>query len=356
MKIIVFPLRDNPYQKYLYDHLAAHFTVNDVIFFDDINIERRALFVKDVLYWPFKLAKVRDKQKIFHIHWQFFYFLWNKKIRTLPSILLAYWILGWVKALGFKIIWTVHDYNQHDINQDLDNKVRNILISMSSHLIVLNSFTKQNLVKNDHVPESKISVIPIGNYGYDSEYHQPPKSRDIHFLFFGLVRKYKGVERLIHVFRSIAMKNIRLVISGDPYNRWYGDKLKKMCAGDSRITFQSEYLDDAQLNTLIHKSDVVVLPFLEVTNSSSAVLAYSKGRPVIAPRIGSFNDDPDKIGFFYKQNNEQELKKSILKAAKEKEKFSIMGRAALKYAKSLDWSKIAKHTYQVYQEVAQHDP
>ena len=348
MKVIVFPLRNNPYQEYLYQSIEKHIGKINVIYFTDIDYSNKFAFVKYVLNWPFKLSQIKDRQKVFHLHWQFFYFLLNKKVRTLPSILLCLWILLWVKVFNFKIIWSVHDYNQHDTNPTLDKYIRKIVLYLSDKIIVLNKTTLDQLTSKDRVNIQKITTIPLGNYGTDKKYITKEVTNRFSFTFFGLIRKYKGVERLIMAFKKLEGKQLRLQIIGDCYDKNYFKYLKKLAVEDMRITLEDKYLSDKKLSIMVHESDVVVLPFIEVTNSSSAILSYSKGRPIIAPLIGPFKNHSKDIGFFYSDNTEQGLLEAMHLAIKNKTKLKKMGASAIQYAKLFDWSEIGLDTYNVY--------
>lgn len=351
MKIIVFPLRENPYQGYLYKEVEKIVGSENIIYFKDFDTNSRVGFIKDIIAWPIKLSAISGHQKIFHIHWQFFYFLLNKRIRIIPSICLCIWSLLWVKILGYKIVWTVHDYEQHDIGSFLNRAIRKVLFLTTDKYIVLNKATLKILVDNDGIPSKKTSLIPIGNYGSDTTYHPIENNKSIRLLFFGLVRKYKGVERLIEVFKKIDDKNIRLEIAGDCYTNSYFESLKKIAGDDIRIKIQNIFVDEAELSKKIHGCNVVVLPFLEVTNSSSAIMAYSKGRPVIAPKIGSFIDQPKNIGVLYYPNTDDELKRAILRCISMGPNLERFGQNALNHAKTLNWEYIATNTVAFYEQL-----
>jgi glycosyltransferase involved in cell wall biosynthesis len=59
---------------------------------------------------------------------------------------------------------------------------------------------------------------------------------------------------------------------------------------DSRVHLRLEYIPDADVASYIRASDLVVLPFREILNSGSAVLALSLDRPVLAPVKGSMHE------------------------------------------------------------------
>ena len=117
---------------------------------------------------------------------------------------------------------------------------------------------------------------------------------------------------------------------------------------DDRISFNNDYVPEENVAGILRNSDVVVLPFTNVTNSSSAILAFSMKKPIIAPRIGMIKDFPEDTGIYYDQNNNIGLKKAMMYAQQSKDRLEALSRKAYAYAKSLDWSTIASNTQRVY--------
>src|SRR3546814_12030359 len=62
------------------------------------------------------------------------------------------------------------------------------------------------------------------------------------------------------------------------------------------IHLQLEYLSDAEIERITDEADAVVLPYRDIVNSGSALLALSRFRPVIAPRLGSLIELQGQVG------------------------------------------------------------
>jgi beta-1,4-mannosyltransferase len=62
-----------------------------------------------------------------------------------------------------------------------------------------------------------------------------------------------------------------------------GDAIAAAAAADPRIVATDAYASDADLAEEIHDSELVVLPFRQITNSGSVLLALSLDRPVLVP-------------------------------------------------------------------------
>jgi beta-1,4-mannosyltransferase len=103
-------------------------------------------------------------------------------------------------------------------------------------------------------------------------------------LYFGLIRPYKGVERLLATFRELADGELSLHVVGRPATPQLGSLIEAACARDPRATARLDYVDDAALAREVGESELVVLPYQDMHNSGALLLALSLGRPVLVPR------------------------------------------------------------------------
>jgi glycosyltransferase involved in cell wall biosynthesis len=105
--------------------------------------------------------------------------------------------------------------------------------------------------------------------------------------FFGRVAAYKDVPALIGAFRAMRGEDLRLVIAGAPLDGAAEAEVRRAAAGDARVHLHLRFVPDAEAQHYLRAADVVVLPFREILNSGSALLALSFDRPVLAPARGA---------------------------------------------------------------------
>lgn len=119
------------------------------------------------------------------------------------------------------------------------------------------------------------------------------KDEDTVFLFFGLVRKYKGLDLLIEAFANLftKQKNIRLLVAGDFYEDpdSYFDLIKKLNLGDV-VHMENRYIPNDEVEQYFLASDAVVLPYRSATQSGVLSIAYGLKRPVIVTRVGELGN------------------------------------------------------------------
>jgi beta-1,4-mannosyltransferase len=109
--------------------------------------------------------------------------------------------------------------------------------------------------------------------------------------FFGSIERYKGITELVEAFSALNDHRAVLYAAGKCYlTAQERAHIEHIAGGDSRVRLRLEYIPDADAASYIRASDLVVLPFREILNSGSAVLALSLDRPVLVPGRGAMPD------------------------------------------------------------------
>jgi glycosyltransferase involved in cell wall biosynthesis len=347
-KVLVFPKDINPYQDLLYAEMNDY---AEIRYFQP-KIRPR---IMNLLFTPIELAFFRlFGFKILHIHW-FYPFSFSNNNKGLMKVSEFYLkiFLACVSMFGYKLIWTVHDLLPHERTFIDDAKMSKKIAMFADALIVPNSQTKKELIENFNIPNKKITLIPLGNFvGYYPESNKKiTEKSNMIYLFFGQIKPYKGIDSLIKNFKDLPDLSAELQIVGPCHNTQYLDTLRDLIGQDRRITLTSSFVPNDQIAELFAQADIVVLPFQEVTNTSSALLAFSLKKPVIAPLLGMIKDFPGNTGFYYDQNDTTGLKQSMIFAIKSKKNLPDMCQNAYKYAQTLNWVKIAYDTHSVYTSV-----
>jgi glycosyltransferase involved in cell wall biosynthesis len=103
--------------------------------------------------------------------------------------------------------------------------------------------------------------------------------------YFGMVRRYKGVEGLVAAFRGTLgiVDGLSLRIGGTPSTEELARAIRELADGAARIVIELGFLSDAALVELATSSELVVMPYQFMHNSSGAITALSLERPVLVP-------------------------------------------------------------------------
>ncbi len=109
-----------------------------------------------------------------------------------------------------------------------------------------------------------------------------------HILFFGNIRRYKGLDVLL---RSLALVqgeiDFRATIAGEFYvdAQPFRAMARELGIG-ARLTWSDRYIPNEEVPALFRSANLVVLPYTDATQSGVVPLAYQFGVPVIASRVG----------------------------------------------------------------------
>ena len=136
-------------------------------------------------------------------------------------------------------------------------------------------------------------------------------------LFFGFVRKYKGLEYLIRampgVLRSVQVK---LLIVGE----FWEDKepyLKTIeeLGLQRNIEVVDRYVPNEEVGLYFSAADVVVLPYVDATQSAIVSLAYAFDKPVITTDVGGLPEvvSDGETGFIVPPRDSEALGAAIVK-------------------------------------------
>lgn len=111
-------------------------------------------------------------------------------------------------------------------------------------------------------------------------------------LFFGFIRKYKGLDLLFEAMSHInnikpQPLNIKLLIAGEFYEneKPYHELIEKLGIKDNLI-LRTDFIPDSEIKYYLCAADVVVQPYRNATQSGVTPLAYHFEKPMIVTNVG----------------------------------------------------------------------
>ncbi|MFA6057397.1 MAG: glycosyltransferase [Taibaiella sp.] len=115
------------------------------------------------------------------------------------------------------------------------------------------------------------------------------KEEDTVLLFFGLVRKYKGLDLLLEAFARLIThnKNLKLLVVGEFYedDQPYLDLIKRLDL-EALVHLENRYVPNEEVDRYFVVSDCLVLPYRSATQSGILSMAYGFRKPVVATNVG----------------------------------------------------------------------
>ncbi len=110
-------------------------------------------------------------------------------------------------------------------------------------------------------------------------------------LFFGFIRKYKGLDILFRAMSEpgIRKSGIRLLVAGEFYeDRSHYEKLIEELKIEEQLILKTDFIPDSEVKYYLCAADAVVQPYRHATQSGVTPLAYHFERPMIVSNVGSF--------------------------------------------------------------------
>lgn len=160
-----------------------------------------------------------------------------------------------------------------------------------------------------------------------------------YILFFGFIRKYKGLDILLDAMKDERIKQagIKLIVAGEYYGDGdsYLQQIQNNGIGESVKLF-TEFIPNDEIKYYFSATDLVVQPYRTATQSGITQVAYHFEKPMVVTNVGGLSEVvPDgKVGFvtepdaaqiatailkFYEIGSLPDLKNNI---ASEKQKYS----------------------------------
>jgi D-inositol-3-phosphate glycosyltransferase len=160
-------------------------------------------------------------------------------------------------------------------------------------------------------------------------------------LFFGYIRKYKGLDLLLRAMPEMISRypEIRLIVAGE----YYGDEaeynalISELKIPAKNLVLATDYIANEEVAKYFSAANAVVLPYRSATQSGIVQIAYNFDAPVIATPVGGLpeividgtsglitkDSDPqsiaEKVLEFFDRNLEASFTQGVIE---EKKKYS----------------------------------
>ncbi|MEB2779500.1 glycosyltransferase [Algoriphagus sp. C2-6-M1] len=239
--------------------------------------------------------------------------MWKSYIRKLV-------VLAAIKFGKKKLVWTMHNRLSHEKKSGKLSRALTRKIVAQVDAVVIHASITKDILRNQYPNlQAKIVHIPhpdfIDVYGPMCPENSVESNSPLKLLFLGAIKPYKNIELLIEIAQQFPT-DIHLTIAGNPNSESYQGELQHLASEASNMTLELKFIPDQDLPNFIHHSDLLILPYsLESSlNSGTVILAFSYGRTVICPRIGTIDDlDAGENVFDYTYASEAEHREALEK-------------------------------------------
>ena len=250
-------------------------------------------------------------------------------------------------------VFSIHDHVNH-IGEEAP-QVRwlfRYMVARKKHRFIAHSdHVRQGFIKEYGLPPERISTVRFGALDLYKKWEVPAiKEEPNTVLFFGRISLYKGLEYLAEAWKAIrkSHNDARLIIAGSGTFPFDISGLQS----DRQVEIHNRHIDNATLVRFIQRAAVVVLPYVEATQSGVVMTAYAFGKPVVATNVGALPEvvEDGVTGMVVPPKDPRRLADAVMKllsnpAMREEMKRNI----TRKKSGELSWNTIAHETVRVYE-------
>src|SRR5882757_7944522 len=108
-------------------------------------------------------------------------------------------------------------------------------------------------------------------------------------LFFGFIRKYKGLDILLEAMADerIRAAGIKLMVAGEFYEQAapYREQIERLGIADLLI-LRTDFIPDSEVKYYLCAADVLIQPYRNATQSGVTPLAYYFEKPMVVTNVG----------------------------------------------------------------------
>ena len=268
-------------------------------------------------------------------------------------------VLPFIKK--YPIVSTNHDVKPHlgfgkGFKSLLREIPRKIVTKYSNKIIVHGEYLKNVAISYLRIKAEDVYVIPHGEFSIFKKWDEKGnanREEQSTILFFGRIGKYKGLDYLIKAEPIISrtIPELKIIIAGKGGSF---QKYEEMMVNKERFECHNRFIPNEEVPELFLRASVVVLPYIDASQSGVVPIAYAFKNPVVVTNVGSIPEvvDEGKTGFIVPPRDVNALADALIKLLKNEKLRKKMGENAYKKMKEeLSWDKIAEKTIEVYKEV-----
>lgn len=252
------------------------------------------------------------------------------------------------------LVITIHDACQHLGDNESGQTPQRLMdfgFRRADQVIVHGRSLVETVVEKLGFQPSQVHVIPhvaIGEMNSPSPIHDDAQT----ILFFGRIWEYKGLEYLIRAAPQVTTEfpEAKFIIAGrgedlQRYRQWMHDP--------AAFIIHNDWISDQQRSELFASCSMVVLPYIEASQSGVIPIAYTYEKPVIATRIGGLPDmvDHGQTGLLVTPRDVDSLADAICQLLRDRPARVEMGRAGKrKLLRECAPTVVVQQTLDVYRQ------
>jgi alpha-maltose-1-phosphate synthase len=256
-------------------------------------------------------------------------------------------IVPFLRRKGYRVITTLHDPVPHLGENSLRARISKFSsLRLSDRILVHGKRLRELLVQESGYPRDRIGTIPIGEHQVSPflRYARSDLTEDEgQVLFFGRIYGYKGLDYLIRAEPLISREvpGVRIVIAGAGEDI---GKYRRMMVNPGHFLVKNYPISYREGAELFQTSSIVVLPYVEASQSGVIPTAYGFKKPLVVTDVGAIPEIVDQgvTGLVVPPRDPSALAGAVIRLLKDPKLRKEMGEAGYRKLKTdLAWDSIA---------------
>ncbi len=273
---------------------------------------------------------------------------------------------------GTRLVVTVHDLIHWIFRDRFFSPIQSFyaqvllkqVVKRADRIIAVSRRTQEDLIQYFNASPEKIDVI---YEGVNEDYFDSMSPEEVQkilasyqlptsfFLYVGLLKPHKNVNRLISVFQKLRKAGkIRsdLVIVGKKDVRYpRGHKLVQNLRTGGGVHYITEVRSSCELKALYASARALVHPSLYEGFGLTVLESMAAGTPVICSNAASLPEVAGEAAYFIDPYSDASLEKALVRMEEDESFRTSFAQKGQKQSRKFSWKKSADETIQVYQEV-----
>lgn len=273
-------------------------------------------------------------------------FLVRQRIRAVVVVMPHVWdrALQWAaRRVGVRWIVLAHDADQHPGEQlRLLDWLQSAEIRNADHVITLSRFVAEGVIRRHGLPASRVTplFLPALHYPAAAKPATERPHRPFQLLFFGRLLPYKGVPLLLEAFRLLRRAGVaaELTVAGDGRIDASASLLEQ-----PGLTIRQGWLDPAAIGELLADADLLVVPYIEASQSGVIAAAYGAGLPVVVTPVGGLAEQvvPEQTGLVAEATSAEAVAASLSRLIEDPGLYRRCRAGALQAGTTQGWDRFA---------------
>ncbi|MDD3738581.1 MAG: glycosyltransferase [Lentimicrobiaceae bacterium] len=243
------------------------------------------------------------------------------KAKKADKVIFCYWMAFFApcfgtiarncKAENTECLGLIHNMIPHDptildklFPKYFVNAMDGFMAMTNSVVDDINHFDKKNKPK-------RVSPHPVyDQYGKPMNREEALQALNLdadfrYILFFGFVRKYKGLDLLLNAFADARLRQfpVKLIVAGEFYESEepYLEIIRKNALEES-VILHSNFIPDDKVKFYFNSADLVAQTYHSATQSGVSQIAYNFEKPMLVTDVGGLSETVPhgKVGYVVK--------------------------------------------------------